>query len=795
MSASTIGSRARSAGVAALVACLLCVLFIGAAPGAWAATPAASAPDDATPASAEPAPVADALENADGTVTTLIRLEPFDGEAVSSVDEGVDEIEVEGEREDDIIAARRSHAEATQQSLERYANATEGVTLERSFWITNAAQVTVDTERASLADLAQLEGVTRIERDAVVSSSSVAAPSAPSTGEATATRAELATAGESSSAEYTEGLEKIRVPEAWDAFRTRGEGVRVAVLDSGVDADHPDIEVAEWKDFDDNPSAEPVDYDGHGTQVSGIVAGGNASGTHIGVAPDATLLHGAVMTDCENRKRCGGRSSTILAGMEWALEEDADVISLSLGWDGHSRASVDAIENAREAGTVVVGAVGNGGEGTSLSPGNAYDVVSVGAIDRSDDVPSFSGGEEIDTAGEWRGDAPVRWPDSYVVPDVVAPGVSVKSATPGGGYRTNLGTSLTAPHVAGTVALVQSATAEELSPDEIKRALEETAWKPEGEDVPAAKDVRYGSGIVDAYAAIDAVGQYATLAGTVTDAETGAPIANATVEVIGEGDPYEATTDADGRYEIPGLAGDQEYAVVVERDGYESVTETRTVASDETSTLDVELAGNGTIEVDVTDAHFGDGIEAATVEAVGPAGTYTGAHVGDGTYRLENVPTRGEYDLRVGADGYVDAERAVSFAADTDRLAESVTLDGDAALAVTVQTEDREPIENATVTVERDSGVTYDANGTTREDGTLEVVVPGTGESYAVEAAAPEFESNAVETGPVASGETVSVTVPLPAPVPFPVTGTVAALFALCAVLGGVYAWQRARES
>ncbi|RKD98024.1 S8 family serine peptidase [Halopiger aswanensis] len=794
MSASPIGSRVRSAGVAALVACVLCVLFVAAVPGAWAATPATSAVGDATSAPAEPTPIDETIEEADGTVTVLVRFEPFDDEAVSSVDEGGAKIEVEREREDDMVAARRGHAERTQQSLERYASATEGVTLERSFWITNAALVTVDTDRASLTVLARLENVTRIEPNSVVSSSAPAIPAKSSTNEPT-THAELATAGTSSSAVYTEGLEKIRAPEAWDAFRTRGEGVRVAVLDSGVDGDHPDIEVAEWKDFDDDPSAEPIDYDGHGTQVSGIVAGGNASGTHIGVAPDVTLLHGAVMTDCENRKRCGGRSSTILAGMEWAIEEDADVISLSLGWDGHSSASVDAIENAREAGTVVVGAVGNGGEGTSLSPGNAYDVISVGAIDQSDDVPSFSGGEEIDTADEWRGDAPARWPDSYVVPDVVAPGVSVKSATPGGGYRTNLGTSLTAPHVAGTAALMQSATAADLSPDEIKRALEETAWKPDGEDVSAAKDTRYGSGIIDAYAAVDAVGQYATLEGTVTDAETGNPIANATVEVIGEGEPYETTTDAEGRYEVPGLAGDREYAVVVERDGYESVTETRTVASDETSTLDVELAGSGTLEVDVTDARFGDGIDGATVEAAGPAGTYTGTHVGDGTYRLENVPMRGEYELQVGAEGYVDADRTVSFAADADRLEESVTLDGDAALTITVQTEDGEPIGNATVRIERDSGTAFGANGTTKEDGTLEVVVPGTGESYAVEAAASEFESNSVETGPVESGETASVTVALPAPVPVPVTGTIAALFALCAVLGGVYAWRRARGS
>ncbi|GAB3669258.1 hypothetical protein GCM10028856_16110 [Halopiger thermotolerans] len=761
-------------------------LFVAVAPGTVLTTGAAAdslSADSVDPGADTAAPIDGELEAATGTVTVLVRFPAFNA---------TDSLEADA---DTSIAARQAHAEVTQRPLERYANVTDGVTLERSFWIANAALVTVDTERASLTALARLEGVTRIEANSVVSSSAVAGPPASSADGPTATQAELAAAGTSSSRKYTEGLEKIRAPEAWDAFQTRGEGVRVAVLDSGVDGDHPDIEVAEWKDFDENPSPEPIDYDGHGTLVSGVVGGGNASGTHIGVAPDATLLHGAVMTECEGRKRCGGRSSTILAGMEWALEEDADVISLSLGWDGHTSASVDAIENAREAGTVVVGAVGNGGEGTSLSPGNAYDVISVGAVDRSNDVPAFSGGEEIDTADEWRGDAPARWPDSYVVPDVVAPGTGVRSAEPGGGYRTSAGTSLTAPHVAGTVALMQSATAEDLTPDEIRRALEETAWKPDEKDVPSEKDTRYGDGIVDAYAGIDAVGQYATLSGTVTDAETGAPIANATVEVVADGESRETTTDSDGRYEIPGLAGDREYAVVVERDGYDAVTETRTVPADETTTVDVALAGSGTIEVDVTDAHFGDGIGEATVTANGSpsTGTYAGTHVGDGTYRLENVPTRGEYALRVSVAGYVDTEQTVSFAG-TDRLEESVTLRGDAALAVTVRTEDGEPIGNATVTVERDDGAAFDADATTSKNGTLEVVIPGTGASYTVEAAASAFESNAVETGPVASAETASVTVSLSAPVPIPVTGTIAALFALCAVLGGVVAWRRVRE-
>lgn len=756
-----------------LVSLVALVLCVAAVPGASLADAPSPDATTSTLASQTSAPIDDELENADGSVTVLVRLEAFDAASSAAAATG------EGDR----IAARQSHADTMQDPLERYANETAGVTFERGFWITNAALVTVDTDRVALAELARLEGVVGIHPNERVSLSSVGTTAEPSAQPAVASRG-------SSRTKYTNGLEQIRVPAAWNGFHTRGEGVTVAVLDSGVDGEHPDLEVDGWRDFSADPSDEPVDYAGHGTHVSGIVAGGNASGEHIGVAPDATLLHGAVVTECTDR--CTTRPSTVLSGIEWALEEDADVISLSLGWGSTGSATVDALENARAAGTVVVAAVGNGGEGSSMTPGNAYDAISVGAVDRSDEVPSFAGGEEIVTAEKWGPAAPDRWPDSYVVPDVVAPGVTIKTANAGGGYHHGLGTSLAAPHVTGTVALMQSATDERLEPAEIERALAETAWKPEGESTSAsaAADTRYGYGIVDAYAAIDAVGEHATLEGTVTDAETGAPLPDATVEVVADGTVYERTTGDDGTFELTGLAGDREYTVTVDGNGYESTTETTFVPADETTAIDVALAGAGTITVDVTDAHFGDRLETATVDASGPRGTYPATHAGNGTYRLENVPARGEYDLRASAAGYVGAERTVSMADAADGTVEPdpMSLSGDATLAVTVETEDSEPIPNATVSVAHEGRAgAFDAPSTTADDGTLEVAVPGTGESYVVDATALDsaLESTGVETGPVESGETTAVTVTLSASssVPGFGLGAATASIALLAVL------------
>lgn len=284
----------------------------------------------------------------------------------------------------------------------------------------------------------------------------------------------------------------------------------------------------------------------------------------------------------------------------------------------------------------------------------------------------------------------------------------------------------------------------------------------------------------------ESTGNETSIAGTVTDAEIGEPLSNASVTVIGDGETDETTTNSEGGFELAGLPGDRDYAVTVEKRGYEPTTEATTVSAGETATVDVSLAGVGAIAVAVTDAHFDEAIESATVDAIGARGTYSGVRVSDGTYRIENVPSRGDYEICVRAAGYVDERRTVSPSTSEGRV-EPVALRGNAVLEVTVETTDGELIESATVSVTRDEAA-FDAASTTDDAGTLAMTVPGTGESYSVEASAPAFEPSTVATGAVESEGTVAVTVVLPAPIPIPISkfaiATIAVSMTLVSVAG-----------
>jgi len=423
------------------------------------------------------------------------------------------------------------HAAGSQEPVLELAEDCEGITVAAEFWLTNAVLLEVDPDAVGLEELTELEAVDGLHGNFEVPSPDPVGTLAADGGEAETDSGHVTTAG----------LAAIGAPTVWDEHGTAGEGVRVAVLDTGVDADHPDITLhtddpgdptypGGWAEFDGTgepvAGSTPRDTASHGTHVSGTVAGGAASGRHVGVAPEAELAHGLVLTED------GGTFAQILAGMEWAVETDSDVISASFGVEGTVGAFLDPVHNARAEGVTVVGAIGNAGAGNSSSPGNLHDVVSVGAVGDDDRVPEFSGGGELERTS-FAG-APGDWPETYVVPDVVAPGVDVVSSVPGGEYGVKPGTSMATPHVSGTVALMLSID-DGLTPEEVEATLAETARSPVG--ASEGKDVRYGHGVVDAAAAVGAT-ESARTSSADTDAQ-------ASRDDAADGDATDGAADGD----------------------------------------------------------------------------------------------------------------------------------------------------------------------------------------------------------------------------------------------------------
>lgn len=275
-----------------------------------------------------------------------------------------------------------------------------------------------------------------------------------------------------------------------------GGGVRVAILDTGIDAGHPEVagRVVAQASFVDG-AASAADGHGHGTHVAGIVAG-QGNGTYaddngnnriLGIAPQVDLLIGKVCTD---QGWCP--EGSILAGIEWAVSNGARVINLSLGGGAFmSHCDADALAAkvnwAGNQGVVVIAASGNGGAQTAgvSTPGCASLGIAVGAVDRSDARQTWSG---------------------YGPPlDVMAPGLGILSSLPcsvagtcpeaGRGWWS--GTSMAAPHVAGLAALLRGVNPS-LTANEVRAALVQSAR----DGGAAGFDDLYGFGRVDASAAV-----------------------------------------------------------------------------------------------------------------------------------------------------------------------------------------------------------------------------------------------------------------------------------------------------
>lgn len=225
------------------------------------------------------------------------------------------------------------------------------------------------------------------------------------------------------------GVERVGAEKVWS--RTKGERVRVAVLDSGIDLEHPDL-VNNIKGGINilNPAQRPMDENGHGTHVAGTIAAEDNNSGVVGVAP-LTELYGVKMLNRDGEGTLAG----IIKGLQWCIANRIRVANLSIGTSKNSIALRMAVQRAYRAGLIIISAAGNEGTPNSITYPAAYpEVVTVGAIDKQDQLTNFSS----------------RGPELTVV----APGSGIYSTYLDGAYVSLSGTSMAAPHVTGLTALL-----------------------------------------------------------------------------------------------------------------------------------------------------------------------------------------------------------------------------------------------------------------------------------------------------------------------------------------------------
>jgi len=317
-------------------------------------------------------------------------------------------------------------------------------------------------------------------------------------------------------------------PEAWT--QSRGDGVVVAVLDSGVQLDHPDLAQNLWHnpgetpgngvDDDHNGYVDDVfganmmsntgnvgDDEGHGTHVAGIIAaaGGNGTGGS-GIAPGAKIM--AVKVLDANR---AGNSTLLARGIRYAVDEGARILNISLNGDGTSPDLDDALRYADGLGATIVASAGNNGRDIDLQPSypassSVPAVLAVSASDKTGGLLALAN----------RGIGSV---------DLAAPGASILSTARGSGYELRAGTSMAAPFVAGSLALLAAARSD-LSQSALRAALLAGAPKP------SILSGLLGSGRLDVAAAMHRVLPGAMWRGAPATPSTAAAVAAATVSVL-----------------------------------------------------------------------------------------------------------------------------------------------------------------------------------------------------------------------------------------------------------------------
>jgi subtilisin family serine protease len=532
----------------------------------------------------------------------------------------------------------------------------------RPFWIINALKVTAD--KATLDEVARRPEVARIVPDRVYK----LPPIRPG-----------ADLPKVLSTEW--GLDNIRAPEAWAAFGSRGEGVVVANIDTGVQFDHPAV-VQQYRGngptgFDHNynwfdpanvcgkPSLAPCDNAQHGTHTMGTMVGDDGNGNQIGVAPKARWIaaKGCESDTCTTESLLAAGqwvlAPTDLAGLNPRADLRPQIVNNSWGGGPGDPFFQATVQAWLDSGIFPAFSNGNSGPGcgSAGSPGDFPEKYSAGAYDINNVIAFFSSRGPSSLGGGMK-------------PNIAAPGVGVRSSVPPNSYASFDGTSMASPHVAGTVALIWSAAPSLVGDIPATRALLDATARDTSDlscgGTPENNNV-FGQGRVDAFAAVDQAprGPTGTLSGTVT-ATGGAPIAGATVKAHGPSDRT-AFTDASGGYSMLLPVGTYD----VSASSFGSLSQTVTgvvIAEGATTTTNFTLATapTHTVSGDVRDG-TNQPLAGAKVTIAGtplvPAVTDASGH-----FSIESVP-EGTYDITASAGACFD------------QVTQTVTVDGDETLS------------------------------------------------------------------------------------------------------------------
>lgn len=470
----------------------------------------------------------------------------------------------------------------------------------------------------------------------------------------------------------TPGVVAVGARRVWNELGIDGTGVVVGIMDTGVDGTHPALS-ARWRGLIADPSecwldnsgqgnpSFPVDnhYLGHGTHVMGTVTGLAPDDT-IGVAPGALWI----ASNTINQGVGSEFDNDVIASLEWFADPDGNPLTIDdvpcvvqnswgtygpLGYPECFSYWWDAIDNCEAAGVVLTWSAGNEGSDaqTLRSPADRatshYNAFSVGSTQNYApyQISDFSSRGPSGCGGEFA-----------MKPEICAPGSSIYSAQPGGGYQYLDGTSMAGPHVAGVVALMCAANPS-LDVETIKQVIMDTAI----DKGTAGEDNTYGHGFIDAYEAVMGVmGGLGTVSGTVTDAGTGLPLEDVDVGVIGHA--AGRVTDSDGNFQFMLPVG--EWTLTFGLFAYGDETAVVDVIENETVDGSVSMTAlpTATLSGLVYD-HEGGLVSGATVEVLDTPLDPVLSDPG-GAYSIE-IPAGATYDVLARADGHGADQHTINF--------------------------------------------------------------------------------------------------------------------------------------